>query len=197
MSDDVSERTFEALRPTAAGMRSRRMSGANRGALRKRLIVVVAGTLLVVAPLRAQSHASARAVPTAADLRYALRDSVFGWVSYDYDGTAAGDTTRRLAAAAMWEMEGGDQSRGIRLFQAALDRGVSDSLFYVDAQEVMTLLRCPGEAVELFAESRRRWPGTAWADSGLARAEQRLRKASLPDQRRTCPVRVRRHDPPR
>jgi len=125
------------------------------------------------------------------DLAYAMRDTAAGWVMYQSGGSARGDTARRLAAAGVWDLEGSDGKRGIRLLQAAFRFGVADSSFYHDAFELFKLLRCPAEASALVDEVRRRWPADRWADSASRRALQGLQHASDDDRKRVCPLRVR------
>jgi hypothetical protein len=156
-----------------------------------RRLVLLAVTLAVAAPLGAQPARRPAAEATAADLSYALGDTAYGWMAYRSDGSARSDSARRPAAAGMWDVEGGDRSRGFRLVQAALRLGVADPQFYQDAADLMSAFRCPSEAVMVFEEARRRWPGAQWADSGYTRAVAARQRATDGELRRICPVGVR------
>lgn len=152
---------------------------------------LLAVSLGVTATLGAQEPRRPVSEPTAADLRYALGDTAYGWIAYRSDGSARSDSARRVAAAGMWDLEGGDRSRGIRLVHAALRLGVADPEFYRDAGELMTAFRCLSEAVGIFEESRRRWPRTQWADSGYTRAVAARQRATEAELHRVCPIGVR------
>jgi hypothetical protein len=125
-----------------------------------------------------------------ADLANALRDSLYGWVRYESDGSARSDTARRLAARGMWDLEGGDQQRGLRLVAAAWRLGVADSLFYREMVVLMRIIGCPAEEVTVAVAAHRRWPGSAWADSAYVQAVAARERVRPAPQRRECPMRL-------
>jgi hypothetical protein len=112
--------------------------------------------------------------PSTADLTAALRDTAPGWFAFRSDGTARSDSARRMAALGLWDLEGGDRERGLRLVHAAQELGVADSLFYVQAGLALSLVRADDEASAVYAESTTKWPNAVWAWTGWVPVLQRL-----------------------
>ena len=87
-----------------------------------------------------------------------MADSSYGWFRYQRDGTAVSDSARRFAALALWDWEGGDRPRSLRLLFAAFDRGVADSLFYFQAALALTTFGRHTDALAFAQAGLRRWP---------------------------------------
>src|SRR4051812_8450407 len=111
------------------------------------------------APLCGQApERPAIAPPTPEDIAAAMRDSVWGWFAYRSAGTAAGDSARRFAALGVWDLEGGDRARGLRLVHAAREWGIVDSTFYMHAGLFLASMRVSAEALALYEAAAARWP---------------------------------------
>jgi hypothetical protein len=99
----------------------------------------------------------------SAELTEALKDTSAGFFEgYRSDGTAVGDSARRIAAFAMWEIEGGDVLLGLRLLDSAAARGVPDPHFYEDAEEVFKVHRDSTRQARVRTIATRRWPDRRW-----------------------------------
>ena len=95
------------------------------------------------------------------DLAFAMNPDAQWFVSYESDGTAAGDSAALIAGAAVTEIEDGNEYRGMRLLDEALRRSVPDLAFYRDALGIAHLRLDPALcqlvirlAMERFAEER-------------------------------------------
>ena len=118
---------------------------------------------LSAGPARAQ-HA------TRGDLRVAMSDTSFGFARYASNGSARGDSARRIAALALWDLEGGEVVRGRRLLREAVARGVPDAQFYLDAIWYLQQLRgASAELAQVRASAERQFPSRAWPWSASAR----------------------------
>jgi len=111
-------------------------------------------------------------------------------VTYQSNGTARSDTARRLAAAGMWDVEGGSFTRGLRFIALAIRMSVADSAFYQDTHELLEQLGCQTERVVFAREALRRWPDAQWAKRNLERALQRPTDAGAAHRSRRCPLTV-------
>ena len=104
---------------------------------------------------------------TRQDIRAAMSDTAHGFVRYSSDGSARGDSARRIGGLAGWDLEGGNVGRGQRLLREALERGVADTLFYHDAFAYFNML--PHAALELARVRKaatRQFPSHQWPWSG-------------------------------
>ncbi len=100
---------------------------------------------------------------TRGDLRVALSDTSFGFAHYASDGSARGDSARRIGALALWDLEGGNVARGRRLLREAVARGVPDAQFYLDAVWYLEQLRpAPADLALARASAERQFPSRAW-----------------------------------
>jgi hypothetical protein len=136
----------------------------------------------------AQLGRDSTSLATPADVRHAMRDSTRAWLRYRTDGSARGDSARRFAAAAMWDFEGGDRSRGRRLLASALRLGLTDSTFFLDLADVLHFFGCPAESVSLFEYLQRRWPNATWVDSASKSAVASRQRFKPANTTRPCPV---------
>jgi hypothetical protein len=116
-----------------------------------------------------------------AEIARAMRDTGSGIVAYRSDGTARGDSARRIAAYGMSMIEGGELDVGLRLYRAAFYLGVPDLYFYRDAIELSKTYRRPEDRLTIFQEVIRRWPEDAWGWRGYA-VELELRGRALDAQ---------------
>lgn len=138
---------------------------------------IVAGLFATFAgstTLAAQAHAPP---PTAEDIADAMVDSTHGWFTYASDGRPASDSARRMAALALWDWEGGDRERGLRLLNGAYQRSVADSLFYCHAAFALTTVSRNAEAVAFAQTGIDRWPSFWLLWSVQADAFKRLGQA--------------------
>lgn len=124
-------------------------------------------------PTRAALGVGAAELLPPADLRYAFEGGQ-GWFDYRSDGSPRGDTVSRLLSVGMWNIEGGDVERGLRMVRAAFRLGVADSLAYKDFAEFLPIYRANEEALLLYREAARRWPRSEWPWTGQARLLERL-----------------------
>jgi hypothetical protein len=107
---------------------------------------------------------------TRRDLRVAMSDTTFGFAHYASNGSARGDSARRIAALALWDLEGGEVVRGRRLLREAVARGVPDAQFYLDAIWYLQQLRgASAELAQVRASAERQFPSRAWPWSPSAR----------------------------
>lgn len=95
-----------------------------------------------------------------------------GWGAYHSDGTPRGDSTVRIAWVGMWDVEGGDWDRGLRLIRAAYARGVPDRDFYHDYIAAMRLARRPADVKAACDALVKLWPADS-ADVRICEAELR------------------------
>lgn len=125
----------------------------------------VAAFLLAICMDTAQAQ-----LATRGDLRAAMTDTSFGYARYAGDGSARGDSARRVGALALWDLEGGDVARGRRLLREAVARGVPDAQFYLDATWYLQQLRpAPAELAQVKASAERQFPSRTWPWSAGAR----------------------------
>jgi tetratricopeptide (TPR) repeat protein len=117
-----------------------------------------------------------------------MRDSAHGFFGYASDGTAQSDSARRLAALGMWDLEGGDRARGLRLVRAARELSVSDSTFYLHAGLALQIMRQTEDALAVYEVATARWPELGWTWKGKAAVLEKLgrhREAEVARQRIT------------
>lgn len=104
---------------------------------------------------------------TPRDIRAAMADTAFGFIHLTSDGSARGDSARRIGALALWDLEGGDPARGRRLLQEAMARGVPDTLFYLDAVAYLKMLPSGAAALaRMRSAAARQFPAHHWPWSG-------------------------------
>ena len=125
--------------------------------------------------LVAQSACAASANPS--DVAEAMQCPAWGFFAFASDGTARSDSASRMAALALWDVEGGDRARGARLLRSARVLGVADSLFYAQAGVGYRLLDCPHDAEAVYGEGLRRWPHFRSLWLGLAATLESLDRA--------------------
>ncbi len=130
---------------------------------------LVLGLAAAISVAPAQAPVGAAELVDTVELRVIVRQGRAGWMDYPGDGTPRGDTVRALLNVGMWELEGGDVRRGLRLVRAAFRLGVVDSLAYVDFGQALYQYRSHEEGLALYDEATRRWPGVWWAWDGRAR----------------------------
>jgi tetratricopeptide (TPR) repeat protein len=131
--------------------------------------------------------------PTAAHIAEAMRGPAWGWYEYPGDGTMRGDSARRFAALGMWDVEGGDRDRGLRLIMAARKAGFADSTFILDAVLAFDMMGRPYETLRFADEALARWPRFGWLWAKKASAYRRLgqREEALDANRRADSLAVR------
>jgi hypothetical protein len=115
---------------------------------------IVLGALLAISLGCATSRSS--------DIAYAMRPGTGGFMSYESTGNAASDSASAIAAAAMWDLEGGDTMRGLRLLEEALRRPVADTMFYRDAWYVSGHYRRLDLRAKVESAASRQFPGHQW-----------------------------------
>jgi tetratricopeptide (TPR) repeat protein len=105
--------------------------------------------------------------PTQADIAAAMRSP---WSDhFESDGTARGDSARRIGALGVWDLEGGDRDRGVRLVRAARQMGLADSSFFLQAGLYLHNLGVLDEALPMYEAAASRWPALVWAWEGQAK----------------------------
>lgn len=96
------------------------------------------------------------------DVAFAMNPDAQWFVSYESDGSAAGDSAVLIAGAAVTEIEDGDEYRGMRLLDEALRRGVPDLAFYRDALGIAHLRLDPALCQLVIRLALERFPGERW-----------------------------------
>jgi hypothetical protein len=97
--------------------------------------------------------------PTADDVASAMRLTATDSSLFTSDGTARSDSARRMGMLAIWDFEGGDTQRGLRLARRARELGVADPAFFLASLALVSLRRAD-EALLFVDDGLRRWPSS-------------------------------------
>ena len=93
-------------------------------------------------------------------------DNGAGWSGYHSDGTPRGDSTARIASVRMYQTEGRDMRRGIRLTRAAYGRGLHDPNIYSDFVVLMNFVRRPADCAIGSPLTPTNWAGAQSGEGG-------------------------------
>ena len=128
------------------------------------------------------------------ELAAAMADSMTAWSFFPSDGTARADTARRLATYALWDIEGGDRERGLRVIAAVRALGLVDSVFHKQAALAYQMVGEWHKALGIYEEAQRLWPTAAWPHLRSAPVLRRLQRSTEADSAEATATRLERKE---